>query len=100
MHAADVTPPKIQLKAPAMSDKGLSVSWDFSEEASAICELYSPSMLNGSIVPCLNNAVLLPYQSDKGYSLFIQGTDMKGNVAEPVQLTWSIGKTITMNKLL
>lgn len=84
-----------------ISDEGLSLSWAFNEEASAICELHSPSMLKGTIVSCSNNYVLLPY-ADEGYSLFIQGTDMEGNVAEPAQLTWSIGKTctITMNKFL
>ena len=92
MHAADVTPPEIQLKAPVISDEGLSVSWDFNEEASAICELHSPSMLNVTTIPCSNNAILLPY-TEEGYSLSIQGMDVVGNVAEPVQLTWSIGKT-------
>ena len=84
-----------------ISDEGLSLSWAFNEEASAICELHSPSMLKGTIVSCSNNYVLLPY-ANEGYSLFIQGTDMEGNVAEPAQLTWSIGKTctITMNKFL
>ena len=96
-HAADVTPPKVQLKAPVMSDEGLSVSWDFSEEASANCELHSPSMLNVTTIPCSNNALLLPY-TEEGYSLFIQGTDVEGNVADSVQLTWSIGKTSTVIK--
>ena len=84
---------------PVISDEGLALSWAFKEDASAICELHSPSVLNGTIVPCSNNYVLLPY-ADEGYSLFIQGTDKEGNVAEPAQFTWSIGKTctITMNK--
>ena len=76
-----------------MSNEGLSISWYFSENASAICELHSPSMLNVTTIPCLKNTVLLSY-SLEGYSLSIQGTDIEGNVAEPVQLTWSIGKTV------
>ena len=89
-----MTPPKVQLKAPVVSAEGLSVSWDFSEEASTICELHSPSMPNVTTIPCLKNTVLLTH-SQEGYSLFILGTDMKGNEAEPVQLTWSIGKIVT-----
>ena len=92
-----MTPPSIvQLKAePVISDNGLSISWNFSENASAICELHSPSMLNVTTIPCLKNTVLLSY-SLEGYSLSIQGMDIEGNVAEPVQLTciWSIGKTV------
>jgi hypothetical protein len=42
----------------------------------------------------LRNTVLLSY-SLEGSSLSIQGTDIEGNVAEPVQLTWSTGKVIT-----
>ena len=76
-----------------MSDEGLSISWYFSENASAICELHSPSMLHVTTIPCLKNTVLLSY-SLEGYSLSIQGTDIEGNVAEPVQLTWSIGMTV------
>ena len=93
-----MTPPKIQLKAmaPVITDEGIALGWAFDEEASSVCELYSPSMLNETIVPCLNNAVLLP-NTEQGYSLFIQGTDVEGNVADPVQLTWSIGKTVTTN---
>ena len=82
-----------------MSDEGLSISWNFSENASAICELYSPSMLNITTIPCLKNTVLLSY-SLEGYSLSIQGTDIEGNVAEPIQLTWSIGKTIMHSNYL
>jgi hypothetical protein len=89
-----VTPPKVQLKAPVISDEGLSISWNFSENATSICELHSPSMLNVTTIPCLRNTVLLSH-SLEGYSLSIQGTDIEGNVAEPVKLTWSIGKTVT-----
>ena len=73
-----------------MSVEGLSISWNFSENASAISELYSPSMLNVMTIPCLKNTVLLSY-SLEGYSLSIWGTDIEGNVAEPIQLMWSIG---------
>ena len=96
LHTVDVTPPIVQLKAePIMSDNGLSIrlSWSFSENASAICELHSPSMLNVTIIPCLKNTVLLSY-SLESYSLSIQDMDIEGNVAEPVQLTWSIGETV------
>jgi hypothetical protein len=89
-----VTPPKVQLKAPVMSDEGLFISWNFSENATAICELLSPSKLNVTTIPCLKNTILLSH-SLEGYSLSIQGTDIEGNVAEPVQLTWSVGKTVT-----
>lgn len=88
-----MTPPEVQLKAPVMSDEGLSISWGFSENASAICELHSPSMLNVTTVtiPCLKNTVLITHSLD-GYSLSIQGTDIEGNVAEPLQVEWNIGK--------
>ena len=76
-----------------MLNEGLSISWNFSENASAVCELHSPSMLNVTTIPCLKNTVLLSH-SLEGYSLSIQATDIEGNVAEPVQLTWSTGKII------
>ena len=82
-----------------MSDEGLFISWNFSENASAICELHSPSMLSITTIPCLKNTVLLSY-SLEGYSLSIQGTDIEGNVAEPIQLTWSIGKTVMHSNCL
>ena len=93
LHRADVTPPKVQLKTmvPVISDDGIALTWSFDEEAVTICELHPPSMLNKTTVPCSNNAVLLPYATE-GYILSIQGTDMGGNVAEPVQLTWSVCK--------
>ena len=95
LHTVDVTPPKVQLKTPVMLNEGLSISWDFSENASAVCELHSPSMLNVMTIPCLENTVtVLLSHSLEGYSLSIQATDIEGNVAEPVQLTWSIGKII------
>ena len=78
--------------APIMTDKGVALTWSFDEEATSICELHLPTMLNQTTVACLNNAVLLPYA--EGYSLSIQAVDMEGNVAGPVQLTWSIGKTV------
>jgi hypothetical protein len=89
-----VTPPEFQLKVPVISNEGLSISWNFSENATAVCELRSPSMLNVTTIPCLKNTVLLSH-SLEGYSLSIRGTDIEGNVAESVQLTWSIGKTVT-----
>ena len=88
-----MTPPKVLLKTPAMSDEGLSVSWNFNENASATCELHSPSMLNVTTIPCLENTVLIKH-SLEGYSLFVQGTDNTGNVAESVRITWNIGKIV------
>ena len=88
---ADVTPPKVELKAPVMSDEGIAVRWIFNEEASSICEIHAPSMLNVTTVPCLNNTVLFTY-TQEDYALYIQGIDVEGNVADPVQVTWSNGK--------
>ena len=51
----------------------------------------SPSMLNVTTIPCLKNTVLITHSLD-GYSLSIQGTDIEGNVAEPLQVEWNIGK--------
>ena len=75
-----------------MSNEGIAVSWVFNEEAFSTCELHFPATLNVSTVPCFNNTVMLTY-AEEGYSLFIQGIDVEGNEAEPVRLTWSIGKT-------
>ena len=85
--------------APVISDEGfiIALTWEFNEEAASVCKLHSLATLNETIVSCSNNAVLLPY-SEEGYSLSIQGTDMEGNVAEPAQLIWSIGKTIITDK--
>ena len=52
LHTVNVTPPKVQLKTPVMSDEGLSINWNFSENASPFvnCILLQCSISRQSLV--------------------------------------------------
>ena len=91
--AADVTPPKLQISSPVLSNEGITLHWSYDEEAVSICELQPPSLLTMTAIPCSGNVFLLTNDLQvEGYSLFIRGTDLAGNVAAPIQFTWNIGK--------
>ena len=91
LFAADVTPPRLQISSPVISNEGITLRWSYDEEAVSLCELQAPSMLTMTTIPCSGNVFLLTNDL-KGSSLFIQGMDVAGNVAAQIQLTWNVGK--------
>ena len=87
-----MTPPKLQITdSPVISDEMITFRWLYNEQASSTCTLQTPTSM--AIIPCINNSVMLAYPQE-GYSLYIQGTDLAGNTAEAVQLTWTVGELI------
>ena len=91
LFAADVTPPKLQISSPVTSNEGITLRWSYDEDTVSVCELQAPSLLTMTTIPCSDNVLLLTNDL-KGYRLFIQGTDMAGNIAAQIQLTWNVGK--------
>ena len=91
IFTADVTPPRFQIGSPVISNEGITLRWSYDEEAVSVCELQPPSMLSMTTIPCSGNVFLLTNDLE-GYRLFIQGTDVAGNVAAPIQLIWNVGK--------
>lgn len=98
IHAVDVVPPRLQINKPQFSSEEFTLSWTYDEEATSTCRLQPSSLLSDNnmqhnmttIIPCSNNSVSLK-SAQKHYSLYIQGIDKVGNIADPVQFTWDIG---------
>ena len=68
---------------------GITLSWSYNEEATSVCRL-QPPLFPSSTIPCSNNSFLLT-RAQEGYSLSVEGVDLEGNTAGPVQFTWSTG---------
>ena len=89
--------PQLEINEPLISSEGVILSWNFNEEAISMCSLQPPSLISDNnmqtmtTIPCSNNSVLLE-SAQKGYSLYIQGIDSAGNIADPVIFTWNRGK--------
>ena len=92
IFAADVIPPRLQISLPVISNEGITLRWSYDEEAVSVCELEPPLLLTITTIPCSGNVFLLTNDLLEGYSSFIQGTDVAGNVAAPIQLMWNVGK--------
>ena len=75
---------------PSVSNENVTISWSYDEEASSYCILQSPTELY--IVPCNSSMVVLYYLSSGRHTLYVQGTDMAGNVAESVRHSWTVGE--------
>ena len=55
----------------------------------SVCRLQPPSLPSSTIL-CSNNSILFT-RAQEGYSLSVEGVDLEGNTAGPVQFTWSTG---------
>ena len=74
---------------PIITTDGITLSWSYNEVATSVCRLQPPSLPSRAI-PCSNNSILLT-RAQEGYSMSIEGVDLEGNTAGPVQFTWNIG---------
>ena len=94
----DITPPTLRfINAPYYSNSHVTFSWVYSEEASSLCTLQSPSEI--SMVPC-NQSVTLTNLREGLHTLYIQATDLAGNVARTVRRSWTVGESITQRLLI
>ena len=78
--------------APFYSNGTITISWVFNERTSVICTLQTPEDL--LITSCVGDLFFMSGLNGGIYTLFIQGTDNAGNVANIVTHTWEVGKFI------
>ena len=87
----DITPPHLTfILTPLYSNGTITVSWVFNEEATVICTLQTPE--DFFMTSCVGDLFFMSGLSRGTYTLFIQGTDNAGNVANIVTHTWEVGK--------
>lgn len=71
------------------SSSNLTISWTINEEASTVCTLQTPISL--VVIPC-NNTLQLSNLSEGSHTLYVQATDLAGNVVT-VNTSWTVGKS-------
>ena len=87
--SGDITPPHLQfIHNPTVTNANVTISWSFDEEVTTKCTLQTPSSVS---VPSCNNTWSGLDLPEGYYTLFIQGTDIEQNAAEPVRHTWRVG---------
>ena len=88
--SADVTPPRLTfLENPSYSNANVTISWTIDEEATTTCTLQTPSGLQ--VVNC-NYTLSLTNLHEGVHTLYIQTTDLAGNIARTVRHVWTVGK--------
>ncbi|XP_048590560.1 uncharacterized protein LOC116611783 isoform X3 [Nematostella vectensis] len=87
----DVTAPSITfLSRPSLTNANITITWQESEEATAVCTIIAPD--HAYVSPCNHTWTGLGLQ-EGNYRISIMATDQAGNTAPPVIHSWRVDKT-------
>ena len=89
VFSGDITPPRLHfIHNPLVTNANVTITWSFDEDVTTKCTLQTPSSVT---VPSCNDTWSGLDLAEGYYTLFIQGTDLEHNSAEPVRHAWKVG---------
>ena len=82
------------VNAPSRSGGDVKITWSANENVTAQCTVQTPTKIKAQ--PC-NMSWTGTNLTEGFYSIYVQLTDLAGNIASPIRHSWFVGKSIFLN---
>ncbi|KAL3876028.1 hypothetical protein ACJMK2_033915 [Sinanodonta woodiana] len=90
-YQTDTTPPVLTFSVnPLISNGSITIQWHFNERATARCWAYGPTLIESA--GC-NGSWTGSSLREGQYTIYIEGRDLAGNIANPVQHIFDVDRT-------